>query len=191
MEAIDTAAVDLARSGDQDAFRDLVERHSRRVFVLAYRITGNEYDAEEVVQETFLKVHRKLKRFQSRSRFSTWLHRIAVNCAYDLLRRRRRHVDGRQEPEEHLAGRHQEWESGRPSAEQVLLSQEASDRVKKALGLLTPQERAAFVLRHFEGLSSSEIADRLGVGKSAAKHAVFRAVQKLRGRLRSYAGGLS
>ncbi|HSR50820.1 MAG TPA: sigma-70 family RNA polymerase sigma factor [Acidobacteriota bacterium] len=191
MEAIDTARVDSACGGDQDAFRDLVEGHSRKVFALAYRITGNEHDAEEVVQETFLKVHRKLGRFQGRSRFSTWLHRIAVNCAYDFLRRGRRHREGRQEPPPGAAACDGDWTSERPSAEQLLLSQEVSERVRTALSLLSPLERAAFVLRHFEGLSSREIADRLGIGQSAAKHAVFRAVQKLRQRLSPYAGGLS
>lgn len=191
MEAIDRAGLESARGGDQDAFRALVECHSRKVFALAYRITGNEHDAEEVVQETFLKVHRKLGRFQHRSRFSTWLHRIAVNCAYDFLRRGRRHLEGRQEPPAESSAPPREWTSEDPSAERVLLGQEACERVKMALNLLSPQERTAFVLRHFEGLSSREIADRLGVGQSAAKHAVFRAVQKLRDRLSPYAGGLS
>src|SRR5213594_799363 len=94
------AAADLARArqGDSEAFRALVERHSRGVFRLAYRMTGNEQDAEDVVQETFLRAYNGLSRFESRSGFGTWLHRIAANCSLDLIRSRRRHEEHR-EPE--------------------------------------------------------------------------------------------
>ena len=81
----DAAAVALARDGDSEAFRALVERHSRAVYRLAHRMTGSAEDAEDVVQETFLKAYRQLNRFESRANFSTWLHRIAVNCSIDPL----------------------------------------------------------------------------------------------------------
>src|SRR2546428_2315880 len=93
MEGMDAATVARARAGDGDAFRALVERHSRSIFRLAYRMTGNEHDAEDVVQETFLRAYRRLNRFQSRSDFGTWLYRIAVNCALDLMRGRRKHQE--------------------------------------------------------------------------------------------------
>src|SRR5579862_5402937 len=87
MDASEAAAVlARARQGDGDAFRALVERHSRSVFRLAYRMTGNEQDAEDVVQESFLKAYRQLGRFESRSNFSTWLYRIVANCSVDLMR---------------------------------------------------------------------------------------------------------
>src|SRR5262252_4208854 len=88
MEGTDSAAVERARAGDREAFQGLVERHSRNVFRLAFRMTGNEEDAEDVVQETFLKAYRSLERFAGNAEFSTWVHRIAANCAVDLLRRR-------------------------------------------------------------------------------------------------------
>src|SRR5437867_1106481 len=93
MEESDAALVTRARGGDQDAFRVLVERHSQALFRLAYRMTGNEHDAEDMVQETFLRAHRQLGRFESRSSFSTWLHRIAANCSLDLLRKRQRRAE--------------------------------------------------------------------------------------------------
>src|SRR3979411_700195 len=86
----DVAAVSRARDGDSDAFRVLVERHSRVIFRVAYRMTGNEHDADDVVQETFLRAYRQLDNFEERANFSTWLHRIAVNCSLDLLRARGR-----------------------------------------------------------------------------------------------------
>lgn len=89
MEAEASGAVERARLGDSDAFQLLVERHGRAIFRLAYRITGNEEDAEDVVQETFLKAYREIDRYESRCSFSTWLYRIASNCSLDLIRKRK------------------------------------------------------------------------------------------------------
>src|SRR6476646_155912 len=87
MDATESAAVlARARQGDSEAFRALVERHSRRVFQLAFRITGNEQDAEDVVQESFLRAYRQLGRFEARANFGTWLYRIVANCAVDMMR---------------------------------------------------------------------------------------------------------
>src|SRR3954452_18419890 len=90
MEMTDVAAVSRARDGDAEAFRLLVERHSRAIFRVAWRMTGNQHDADDVVQEAFLRAYRQLDAFEERANFSTWLHRIAVNCALDLLRARKR-----------------------------------------------------------------------------------------------------
>src|SRR5438874_13828808 len=87
MDATEGAAVlARARQGDSDAFRALVERHSRSVFRLAFRMTGNEQDAEDVVQESFLRAFKQLGRFESRANFGTWLYPIAANCPVDLMR---------------------------------------------------------------------------------------------------------
>src|SRR5216117_1599500 len=99
MDATEAAAVlARARQGDSDAFLALVERHSRTVFRLAFRMTGNEQDAEDVVQETFLRAYRQLGRFESRANFGTWLYRIAANCSVDLMRAKQaRHDQSRAE----------------------------------------------------------------------------------------------
>ncbi|MEP6534930.1 MAG: sigma-70 family RNA polymerase sigma factor [Bryobacteraceae bacterium] len=91
MEESDEAAITLALAGDGDGFRILVERYSRGVFRLACRMTGNEFDSEDVVQETFLRAHRQLTSYESRSSFSTWLYRISpknVICEVDSCRRK-------------------------------------------------------------------------------------------------------
>src|SRR4029077_12385141 len=90
MECNDETAVARARAGDADAFRVLVERHSRPLFRLAFRMTGNEQDAEDVVQESLLRAFKKLEDFDERASFKTWLHRIAVNCSLDVVRARKR-----------------------------------------------------------------------------------------------------
>jgi RNA polymerase sigma-70 factor (ECF subfamily) len=177
------AAIALARAreGDEDAFRALVELHARSAFGLAYRLTGDERDAEDVVQESFIRAHRRLGRFESRSNFGTWLHRIVVNCAIDLLRTRkaRREEPPPQPPEE--------WgellSSNGPSPERLARSAEIRRQVEASMTSLSAQERAAFALRHYEGRSIDEIGRTLGLQESAAKHAVFRAVRKLRAAL--------
>src|SRR3979409_614513 len=105
MDATEGAAVlARARQGDSEAFRALVERHSRSVFRLAFRMTGNEQDAEDVVQESFLRAYRQLGRFESRANFGTWLYRIVSNCAVDLMRSKQaRHDQTRGEPLEEAA----------------------------------------------------------------------------------------
>src|SRR5215472_3112106 len=90
MELADQAVIERARSGDGEAFRLLVERHSRALFRLSFRLTGNESDAEDVVQESFLRAYRQLGKFDGRANFGTWLYRIAANCALDLVRARSR-----------------------------------------------------------------------------------------------------
>ena len=98
MELTDRAAVDEVLAGKHESFRVLVDRHSRKVFGLAYRMTGSEHDADEVVQETFLRCYKRLESFEARSSFSTWLYRIASNCALDLLAKRKQ--DNRTQTEE-------------------------------------------------------------------------------------------
>ncbi len=173
MEESEAAAIEQVRAGDREAFRVLVEQHSRTVFRLAYRMTGNEQDAEDAVQETFLRAYRQIRRFDSRSKFSTWICRIAVNCSLDLLRaRRRRQSEGSAIPDD-AAG-------GQPSPERLAFSRQVEQKLTAAMAELSPDERAAFVLRHFEGVSVGEIAQVLGHSNGATRHSVFRAVQKLR-----------
>ena len=174
MEEMDDAAVARARAGDSDGFRQLVEKHSRSVFRLAYRMTGNEQDAEDIVQETFLRAYRQLNRYESRSSFGTWLYRIAANCSLDLIRSRK-HNRNRDDAEVL-----QTVPASDPGPDRLALSGEVQQRVTAAMGELSQQERTAFVLRHFEGLSIEEISAMLGVNGNAAKHSIFRAVQKLR-----------
>jgi RNA polymerase sigma-70 factor (ECF subfamily) len=182
MDATESAAVlARARQGDGEAFRALVESHSRSVFRLAYRMTGNEQDAEDVVQESFLRAYRQLGRFESRANFGTWLYRIVANCSVDLMRAKQaRHDMTRSES---LDAAEQMPAADVPGPERLAESAEIRARVGDALSALSPLERAAFTLRHYEGRSIDEISRTLGLGTSAAKHSVFRAVKKLRAAL--------
>lgn len=187
-EDSDAALVAQTLAGDQEAFRPLVERHSQRLFRLAYRMAGNENDAEELVQETFLRAYRNLTRFEARSNFGTWLYRICANCSLDHVGKRRpqRELQELDNPDGGFSANDLRHPS--PSAERLLLSAEMRREMEAAIEHLTPMERAAFTLRHHEGLSIEEISDMLGLGISATKNAVFRGVQKLRRALAPLAG---
>jgi RNA polymerase sigma-70 factor, ECF subfamily len=179
MPQTDAATVALARDGDSEAFRALVERHSRAVYRLAHRMTGSAQDAEDVVQETFLKAYRQLSRFESRANFSTWLHRIAVNCSIDLIRSRPHRESGHDADDLDQLGA-EGHVHGNASPERLMLSTEVQDRVTRAMSSLSVMERAAFALRHFEGQSIDEISRALGLKTNATKHSIFRAVKKMR-----------
>jgi len=177
MEMTDASTVSRARSGDAEAFRLLVDNHSRVIFRVAYRMTGNEHDADDVVQETFLRAYRQIDHFEERANFGTWLHRIAINCSLDLLRSRGRHARqyGGDPSDEEM-----NVKSDAPQPDRLLLSAEMQQHVAKAMELLSGNERTAFLLRHFEGMPVEEIGKTLGIQVNAAKHTIFRAVKKLR-----------
>ncbi len=184
MPHTDAAAVALARDGNSEAFRGLVERHSRSVFRVAQRMTGSAQDAEDVVQETFLKAYKQLSRFESRANFSTWLHRIAVNCSIDLIRSRPHREAGHDAADlEQYGAVADAMPAGQVSPERLMLSTEVQERISAAMSGLSHMERAAFVLRHFEGQSIDEISTALGLKTNATKHSIFRAVRKMRSAL--------
>jgi len=191
MEDSDSVAVARVKSGDGDAYRVLVDRHSRSVFRLAYRMTGNEQDSEDVVQETFLRAYKQLHRWEARSSFGTWLFRIAANYSLDLMRKRKRHGEVTMNdsgPGDDAPEMIQALPSSDPGPDRLFFSQRVQERVAGALEELSQQERTAFVLRHFEGQSIEEISAALGLSGNAAKHSIFRAVQKLRRALEPLVG---
>lgn len=176
MHPDDAAVLARARDGDHEAFRVLVERHSRSLYRLAYRIMRNQEDAEDVVQETFVRAYRRLGRFEERSSVATWLYRITLNCAIDRVRARTRRESP--EPEERL--NRFAAPSAAPSADDLVYAGQIGRNLQAALGRLTRQERAAFILRHYHGCSIDEICQRLDLKSNAAKHSIFRAIQKMR-----------
>lgn len=164
-----------ARSGDAGAFEDLVRATYVDTYTLAYRLTGNEEDARDVVQESYLRAFRGLRRFRGDARFTTWLYRITANCASTHLgrRRRRRHDPLAEDaelpdpdPERDPASR----------ADAALLR----DRLEEAILRLPPGLRAVVVLRDVYDLSHEAIAAELGISESAAKVRLHRARKKLR-----------
>lgn len=180
MEEDDAAIVQRVRDGEVEAFRILVERHSRALYGLAHRMTGNAHDAEDVVQESLMKAYRQLDRFESRSGFSTWVHRIGVNCALDHLRNRKTRdqilQDGGEGADDMVAS----LPASGPSPDQHLADAQIRHHVEGALDTLSDTERSAFVMRHFQEMPLSAIGQALGINENAVKNTIFRAVQKVR-----------
>jgi RNA polymerase sigma-70 factor (ECF subfamily) len=175
MPVDEAALIALAKNGDRPAFDELVRRTYAETYTLAYRLTGDEEDARDVVQDTYLRAFSGLKRFRGDAQFSTWLYRITANCASTQLgkRARRRHeelvddapfVDERVEIDPQLR------------ADGTVLR----DRLQAAIAALPPKLRAVVVLRDVYDLPHDDIARELGISQSAAKVRLHRARRKLR-----------
>ena len=165
----DLPLLDRVLEGDTRAFDQLVERHESRVYRVAMAITGNHQDAEEAMQDAFLKAHRHLREFQRASKFSTWLTRIAVNEALQICRRRRT-TESLDDPtwtdEGRCRNRSRDWHD---DPEKIYSKQQIQDIVARAIQSLPPLFRKALVLRDIESLSAEEAADALGIGVPALK----------------------
>ncbi len=127
-----------------------------------------------------MKAYQQLERFESRSSFGTWLHRIGINCALDALRLRKHHQKSSYSPDVDSSLTLEAVPSSDPAPDLLAHNAEIRKRVATAMDCLTPNERAAFVLRHFQDVPIREIGSALGLKDSATKVTIFRAVQKLR-----------
>jgi RNA polymerase sigma-70 factor, ECF subfamily len=180
--------VQAAKKGDLEAFSQLVKRYDRNIFRIAQHITHNEEDAQDVVQEAFLKAYQNLEQFQGNSKFYTWLVRIAVNEALMKLRRRRADktvsIDEDVETEEGSMPR--EVADWGPNPEQLYRQSELGEILKKTIQGLPPVFRTVFVLRDVEGLSTEETSEMLDLSIPAVKSRLLRARLQLRDRLAKY-----
>jgi RNA polymerase sigma-70 factor (ECF subfamily) len=182
------ALVHAAKSGDLEAFSQLVNRYDRNIFRIAQHITHNEEDAQDVVQDAFLKAYQNLDQFQENSKFYTWLVRIAVNEALMKLRKRRtdRTVSLDEDVETEEGSMPREVADWSPNPEQLYGQSELGDILKKTIQGLPPGFRTVFVLRDVEGLSTEETAEMLGLSVPAVKSRLLRARLQLRERLARY-----
>ncbi len=182
------ALVRAAKAGDIKAFEELVRRYDRNVFRIAQHITQNREDAEDVVQDAFLKAYGNLEQFQEQSKFYTWLVRIAVNEALMKLRRRRpeRTVSLDQDVQTEEDSMPREVADWSPNPEQQYTQAELRDILSKTIQGLPAGFRMVFVLRDVEGLSTEETADALGLSIPAVKSRLLRARLQLRERLNKY-----
>jgi RNA polymerase sigma-70 factor, ECF subfamily len=178
-ETTDYALAQMAAGGDMRAFEELYERHSRRVYSLCLRMTANTAEAEDLTQEVFIQLHRKVGSFRGESQFTTWLHRMTVNQV--LMHFRRRGVRSEQvtedgeSPQQVVSGT--EDPARMPVVDRIALD--------KALGQLPPGYRAVFVLHDVEGHEHEEVARLLGCSVGTSKSQLHKARTKLRQLLRT------
>ena len=193
-ELADEELATRAAAGDPAAFEALVSRHEGRVYRLAYRLTGSDADAQDVLQEAFLAVYRSLASFRGASRFSTWLYRITTNAALMHRRaRRRRPTESLEEflPRFDANGQHapEAPELQAASRADALLDEKLlAEKARVALERLPDLCREAFVLRDLEELATSEVAELLGVDAATVRQRVHRARLLLRGYLSDLVG---
>ena len=177
----DSALVAATKRGDTQAFEELVLRHKQRVVAVAQRITNNREDAEDVAQESFHKAFLHLDAFQEKSRFSTWLTRIAMNEAFMLLRRRRGDFEVLPEsPDEGMKSSSEAFVDQSPNPEESCWRRERKQRLTEAINRLGPTIRTAILLRDIEERSAQETARILGTSITAVKARVFQGRRKLR-----------
>ena len=179
------ALVTRAKAGDEDAFSELVKHYDRRVFRMAKQITQNDDDAEDVLQETFLKAYTHLDDFQGNSKFYTWLVRIAVNEALMKLRKRRSdRTVPLDEPidtgEDEMVREIAVWDE---NPEESYSREELGEILDQAIQGLKPAYRTVFILRDIEEMSIEETAEALGLSISAVKSRLLRARLQLREKL--------
>jgi RNA polymerase sigma-70 factor, ECF subfamily len=182
------ALVTAAREGDIQAFEQLIQKYDRNVFRIAQHITQNREDAEDVVQDAFLKAYQNLNKFQGNSKFYTWLVRIAVNEALMRLRKRKadKTVSMDEDVETEDGSMPREVADWSPNPEQLYGQSELGDILGKTIQGLPASFRTVFVLRDVEGLSTEETAEMLGLSVPAVKSRLLRARLQLRERLNRY-----
>lgn len=182
-------SLDALRSGNQNEFARLVDRYSPKIYWLALKILNNDLDAEDVLQETFLKAYKALPGFEGRSSLSTWLYRIASNEAFMVLRKRTPEIEpGSEDPEETIDNvietiTAKDWSY---TPEKEMLTKEIRGMLDEAIQLLSPPLRAVFLLRDVEGLSIHETADILNISEAAVKTRLLRARLKMQQKLSDY-----
>jgi RNA polymerase sigma-70 factor (ECF subfamily) len=183
----DGSLVREAQSGDQAAFAQLVHKYDQTVLRLALRLTGSESDAQDIHQEAFLRVYKKLDGFRFECSFATWIYRIVTNVCLDKLRRnqaRKKH-GGIEVSHDDLLDQLSDDRPGN-NPEQQLLDQELNAQILRALERLTPRERLVFDLKHFQGLKLRSVSEILNTTEGSVKTTFFRATRKLRFQLSRY-----
>jgi RNA polymerase sigma-70 factor (ECF subfamily) len=179
MEMNDAVVILLAKEGNERAFRQLYEDHYKMIYRLAYRYSRSQQDAEDIMQETFIKAFKDIHKFDLgvSTNFSAWVYRIGIRCSLDHLRKRKRRKTDQLESLTHLRS---EPEARDPSPEQSAIANQTISRVKNALQLLSPKQRIIFDLRHFQHQALEEISEGLECSPSTVKKQLQRAVLKLR-----------
>lgn len=177
----ENAIIEGMARGDQRAFRELVERYKKKVYYLALDMAGNPVDAEDISQEVFLKVYRSFATFRKGARLGSWLYRVTYNASIDHLRRRGASPEPVPDEILELRGRSGAGflQSDVPEPSAILEAGQLQERITRALEKVSPQEKAVFLLRHYEDLMLKDIASSLGLSIGSVKSYLFRAVRKI------------
>ena len=182
----DRELVGSARRGDVGAFEQLVCKYDKHVLAIAARYGNRADDVKDIYQEVFLRVHRGLKNFQSKSEFTTWLYRITTNVCLTYRLQKNKHAHARliDDPGNDPPGPAVNLEAHDATPHEQAMASEISARVGEALGLLSPQQKLVFTLRHYEGYKLREIASMMECTEGTVKRYLFTATRRMREQLR-------
>ena len=178
--ATDAVLVAAAKLGDQLAFSELWTRHSNRVFKTAYRITGKREDAEDAIQDTWMKAYLRLNTFDGRAQFVTWLTRIAINSSLMILRRKRSHPETSMEITDGDTGQHREIADRAKNVEELYARHERMECLRRAICCLKPPLQSVLEFHQSNDSSLKEVAEFAGLSVAATKSRLFRAKKTLR-----------
>jgi RNA polymerase sigma-70 factor (ECF subfamily) len=167
--------IQRARDGDREAFEEIAKRHEKKIFWLAYTVTGNLHDAEDITQEVLIKIFRNIGKLRDEDRFKTWLYRITLHASWDYVRKFRMTGLGAE------AGLHEDAKA--PPASDGLERREIQETILRHLKALAPNERMVFVLRDIEGLEVKRIARIMSISRITVRRHLSNARMKLRGKL--------
>lgn len=189
----DTRLFLKAREGNEQAFKELYQKHYHRVLNLIFRFLASRQDAEDIAQEVFLRVYRGARTFSPRAKFSTWLYRITVNRCFSHQKKAKRHKDKYisdwdllRDPKATHPMDIQEYPSSEPSPNGHIVQKELHQEIQSALDRLPPEQRMAFVLSQYEGLSYREVARISGKSEKTVERQIYHARRKLKKLLKSY-----
>jgi RNA polymerase sigma-70 factor, ECF subfamily len=187
---VEARLVRLSRNGDRQAFEELVDMYQDKIYHLAYRMLNFSSEAEDVVQDTFLRVYMNMDRYDENQKFSTWIYRIATNLCIDRLRKRKPNYSLDAEMPD---GEGADWYSLLPSnqdtpEEEIVLS-ETQDQIRKAISTLPEKYKSVVILRYLHDMSLQEIGDVLGMPVTTVKTRVHRGREYLRKKLEPEFGG--
>lgn len=181
MKSYELKLIKQAGEGDRCAFQEIIEDNKKKIFYLAYDLTGSQQDAEDLSQEVFIKAFRALHRFKGEASISTWLYRITLNTFLD--QKRKKSFEGekkRRSFDEHLTSNPMftmSSDTGNP--ENYAESRQMQMHIEQALGQLSPRERTVFVMRHYQGKSGKAMGELLGISEGTVKSLLSRAIKKL------------
>ena len=173
--------IQLAQAGDSKAFHQLVALHDEKIMTLAFQLTQNTTDAEDLYQEVFIKAYKSISKFRFQSAFYTWLYRITVNTFYNLKRSQNKMpiLEALEDGSDHLLNISEEPNDS-PERNEIIIA------VKEAAEKLPQKQRTAFLLKHMQNLKIREISGIMGIGEGTVKKYLFRAMEKLRIELKDY-----
>jgi RNA polymerase sigma-70 factor (ECF subfamily) len=172
----DRELIERYLSGEETAIEDLIVKYQRRIYALAYRMTGNMEESKDITQNTFLKAIKNIRKFRGESLFKTWLYKIAYNLCLNYIKKARHHQE---ELQHELVG-------NQAGALGVLIEKERNMHIKKALSKVPGRQRETIILRTFEGLSCQEVTEIMNISEGAVKANYHHGIKKLKEVLREH-----